>query len=235
MIKEAIEKVEQMSKPELLMDQWGRWWSTKQMQHIAQPKASSLSVDTLTGLVEYVAKIVETKEVFLFVENAFKVSCHGAKEILPSRQREHYGDATYQFAGFHFGEWLNLDNFIIGLQVMFEQGENTAAILKIVGNLSDSNVTTFSDDGVSQAVAAKVTLTKVENVEIPRILTLAPWRTFREIEQPKSEFIFRMRQVPNSAPQCALFDVGGDLWKIDAMEKIKEYLTRELPEILVIA
>ncbi len=235
MIKEAIDKIIEITKPELLKDEWGRLWATKNLVDISQPKATHLVVETLSGFVDYVKEVVQKKEIFILVESAKSVRCYGIDEVLPSRHREYYASANYQFSGFYFGQWMNLEDFIIGIQVMFQQDNNTAAILKIVGNLSDNTVTTFQDDGVSQSVQAKTSLTKVENVALPRMIELAPWRTFREIEQPKSKFIFRMRQQKEQPPACALFDVGGDLWKIEAMQRIKEYLEAALPDILVIA
>jgi hypothetical protein len=235
MIKEAIEKILSLAPNEMITDMFGREWSTKELHEFEEPVYPLLTVDTLTGFIDYVKEVVKTDNVFLFVESPFRVMCLGLQVIKPNLTRGLFGGALYEYHGFQFNNFVDLERFIIDLQVMFEQDDNTAKILKIVGNLADSSVTTFSDDGVSQAVASKTTLTKVENVEIPRIIELAPWRTFREIEQPKSKFIFRMRQQKEQPPACALFDVGGDLWKIEAMEKIKAYLEEKLPGILVIA
>jgi hypothetical protein len=67
-------------------------------------------------------------------------------------------------------------------------------------------------------------------------VTLAPYRTFREVEQPRSEFLFRLRnKAPDNLPECALFEADGGRWKLDAMLTIKEWLKDRKPILEVIA
>lgn len=62
---------------------------------------------------------------------------------------------------------------------------------------------------------------------MPNPVYLAPYRTFAEIEQPVSKFVFRME----SGPKAALFEADGGAWKNEAILKIKEYLQKELSGI----
>lgn len=133
-----------------------------------------------------------------------------------------------------FGKFIGLEEFIIGIQSKFVQDENTAAILKIVGNITDSTVTTFADDGVTQQVTAKTGIAKVENVALPNPVTLRPYRTFLELEQPASQFVFRMRQGVES-PSAGLFEADGGMWKHEAMQKIKAWLETNIPGVAVLA
>lgn len=65
---------------------------------------------------------------------------------------------------------------------------------------------------------------------IPSPVTLKPYRTFTEVEQPESQFVFRMKEDKYDGVQCALFEADGGAWKLGAMEYIKEYLERELED-----
>ncbi|OSA97223.1 hypothetical protein B2H85_16310, partial [Clostridium botulinum] len=58
-------------------------------------------------------------------------------------------------------------------------------------------------------------------------VALAPYRTFPEVQQPTSKFIFRMQQ----GPKAAIFEADGGAWRNQAMQSIKAYLQEELKEI----
>jgi len=64
----------------------------------------------------------------------------------------------------------------------------------------------------------------VSDVLVPNPVVLAPFRTFPEVIQPESKFIFRMQ----SGPQAALFEADGGAWRNEAMGRIKTYLEEQL-------
>lgn len=71
---------------------------------------------------------------------------------------------------------------------------------------------------------------------VPSPCSLQPFRTFLEVEQPASQFIFRMRG--DRSIECALFEADGGAWKREAMRNVKEYLTDKLagvPDIIIIS
>ena len=125
---------------------------------------------------------------------------------------------------FNFGQWYDVESFIIAMQSCFVQNEDSEKILKVVGNIKEEAVRQTGDDGISQQVTAKTGIATVENIKVPNPVVLAPFRTFREIAQPESKFVFRMQQ----GPRCALFEADGGAWKLDAMARIKEWLEIEL-------
>ena len=63
---------------------------------------------------------------------------------------------------------------------------------------------------------------------VPNPVKLRPYRTFVEVEQPVSEFVFRMKD--NNGITCALFEADGGAWKNTAMRNIKNYLESELED-----
>ena len=62
---------------------------------------------------------------------------------------------------------------------------------------------------------------------MPNPVELAPYRTFPEVEQPISKFIFRMQE----GPRAALYEADGGAWRNKAILSIKEYLQEELKEL----
>lgn len=75
-----------------------------------------------------------------------------------------------------------------------------------------------------------ILIARVENVVIPPRVKLAPYRTFIEIEQPESEFVFRARKA-DDLPHFALFEADGGAWRIESMKRIKAYLENKLKDM----
>jgi len=131
---------------------------------------------------------------------------------------------------FPWGQFMEPDNFIIMAQSRFVETEDLGKVRAIAGNVRSEEVIQFGDDGISQQVTAKSGIARVENVVIPPRVKLAPYRTFIEIEQPVSEFVFRAKKA-GELPHFALLEADGGAWRIEAMKRIKAYLEKELEGI----
>ncbi len=66
-------------------------------------------------------------------------------------------------------------------------------------------------------------------------IKLQPYRTFPEIAQPESEFIIRFKNSDGQRPSIAIFETTSGQWQARALNSIKNWLEREVPEVLVIA
>ncbi len=59
---------------------------------------------------------------------------------------------------------------------------------------------------------------------------------FLEIgEQPESEFVFRLRGDSQRMPQAAIFEADGGAWKVAAMDRIHQWLDRQIDGVTIIA
>jgi hypothetical protein len=134
---------------------------------------------------------------------------------------------------FPFGKYLPVNEFIINLQACFVQSDETAKILKIVGTIRDETIKTLNDDGVTQVVNVKSGIDRTAEANLPNPVRLQPYRTFPEIYQPSSPFVFRM-QSGSGLPTCGLFEADGGFWKIQAIDSIYAYLKGILPETVTI-
>lgn len=70
---------------------------------------------------------------------------------------------------------------------------------------------------------------KLVPVKVPNPVELAPFRTFTEVEQPTSPFVFRVRR-DGDAIMAALFAADADAWKNEAICRIRDYFDMELPD-----
>ena len=67
------------------------------------------------------------------------------------------------------------------------------------------------------------------DVIVPNPVFLAPYRTFQEIEQPFSNFVFRM--ADKQTPAFSLIEAEGGVWKNEAVSRIKEYFKKALADM----
>ena len=131
---------------------------------------------------------------------------------------------------FNFNNFIDHETFCINLQSKFIDDERTdrALLLKFAGTVEAGSVSEYGDDGISQKATIKTGIASKDEALVPSPAFLRPFRTFIEVEQPCSSFIFRMKQDKYNGIQCALFEADGGAWKIYAMDSIKAYLVKEL-------
>lgn len=91
----------------------------------------------------------------------------------------------------------------------------------------DSKVTTL-DNGVTQTVEARKGVALMGNVQVKPRVTLKPFRTFLEVEQPESEFILRL----NDSGEINLIGADGGAWKLEAVRNIAAYFEGKLGDMV---
>lgn len=226
LIKKALEYLVDLGQAETIQIN-NQTYSTRNLSHIKFPKPAELQVNSLSGLVEYIKSDFDNDYftgVLVHVVSHDKVQL--ISNILDDAGRETYMVAEAFSPKFSFGQYQDIESFNVAMQACFVQNQDSSKILQVVGNVKEEAVKTTGDDGVSQTVTAKAGIATVAEVRVPNPVMLAPYRTFLEVEQPESKFVFRMRQ----GPQCALFEADGGAWRLEAMERIKAYLAQELFE-----
>lgn len=222
MIKEALQYIVGMGKAEI-HEENGQTFSDKRLTLLEEPTAEPFTVHTLSGLVDYLKSNVDGGEpVILHVASPTEVKVESP--LNSDAERDSFIRAEALIPEFRFDSWYNTEEFNIKLQSCFVKNEDRDIVLKVVGNIEDEKVTAYKDDGVSQKVVARTGAANVGNVEVPNPVTLAPYRTFVEVLQPESDFVFRMKD----GPRCALFEADGGAWKNEAIDNIKKYLVASL-------
>lgn len=95
-------------------------------------------------------------------------------------------------------------------------------LLKFAGTVEAGTLVRYSDDGVSQKATIKNGIASKGDEIVPGVFTLTPYRTFLDVEQPASDFIFRMRE--NGDVKFAIFEADGGAWRNEARARIHTYL-----------
>ena len=63
---------------------------------------------------------------------------------------------------------------------------------------------------------------------VPNPVQLRPYRTFQEVDQPASKFVFRVGN--QEVPTFKLVEAENSIWKNQAIENVKRFLRDALPE-----
>ena len=226
MLVEAIEKILSLSGPKTVMLK-DLVYSTQKLVPVEPPKVVPLKVHTLSGFCDYV-NCGEVGTAYVLVEDHCTVT--GLSRLDPSHMsRQSFIVAKAPNFDFNFGQWYDLESFIISLQAFFAPSKQRDLVLSAVSGLKMTKGLLIRDDGVGQTVQTESGVSRVENTRLPNPITLKPFRTFLEVDQPESEFVFRIKETDGGAA-CKLVEADGGAWKVAAMERISMLLSDRITE-----
>lgn len=236
---EAIKRiqglVEEAYGAQLVESANGVQLSRRQLHRIDESRKlpTALTVHTLDALADYLTENpdeLELGRLAVHIADAGNVNVISTL-LAPESERAQYltARAVRPADSFRFGEFLDVESANILVQALFAEGEQRAIVLKLLGNVRDELLKTQADDGVKQEVTVRSGVQVLEKTVVPNPVTLAPFRTFPEVEQPESPFIFRLRKNPQGGVSAALFEADGGAWMLVAIERVREYLSGKLP------
>lgn len=213
MIRKALEYIvglgEANVKEYVLPDGEKGLYSDKPLQRLETPVpvAEKLYLHTLTGLVDYIKSGADKFADKMIVEVQSPTNVHLYSKLNEKRCREYLIEVDAMVPEFGFDRFYEQENFCIALQSKFVPNEDRELLLKFAGTV-------------------KTGLTSKGEALIPNPVVLKPYRTFLEVDQPESAFIFRMKE--GCGVECAIFEADGGTWQIEAMQNVKSYLEKEL-------
>jgi hypothetical protein len=240
-ITEAINRIIQLAQPNQI-EHAGLMYTDKGMHLLKDPIADPVEISTLQGLVDLyngqLDDMAKDGDVFFHVISSTSVEII-SRETDDFERRRCWVRATYPklVTPFRFGQWMDPESFVIGCQAGFqrtkiENEDGTFAadldyVLKVASNITAEAIDTSEDDGIAQKVAMRrgVVLKEQTNLK-PRVL-LAPYRTFAEIDQQLSQFVFRAR-IGGDSVNLALFEADGGRWHLSAIAAISEWLNEKI-------
>jgi hypothetical protein len=243
-IKEALQYLHALARPETVTVD-GRQYSTKGLTEIMEPTPSTVNVRTLTGLKDFLTANVDRldlSKLIVHVDSECEVRVY-SELFGPFVQRRYHITAKPDLLKMRFGEWIDNESFLIFLQACFldemekaagadgvvpdKLPNDRATLIRLASCITESGVKISGDDGVSQEVTVRQGIIMNGDERVPNPVTLRPFRTFCEVEQPTSRFVFRVRK----GPECLLVEADGGAWRNEARENIKAWLLANLPTI----
>lgn len=236
MLEKAINRIVELAKPNIVKH-GNDEYSDKKLYRIHNDLlAAPLELSTLSSLIEYIKRSNENQngnEYIVHVVSPTRVDLISTLNM--DRERETLVTVRAEVPRINFDNWMENEKILIAVQSQFVDDPETdrAAVLKFAGTVTSGSIKEYGDDGVTQKATVKHGVTsKVEGI-VPSPCRLRPYRTFIEVEQPASEFIFRMREGSSDTVLCALFEADGGMWKNEARRNIREYLEKELEDTAI--
>lgn len=200
---------------------------TKMYRLYDDPRPGTLKILSLTGILDYLKENIDSLNLDKLM---IHIIDHEKVALITSVQGESNERNTVLLSvregkNFPFEDWIEQERFIILVRSLFLQSNDRESILFQTSKINTESAITTGDDGVKQNIQIKKGISGhlVETSEIKPIVSLKPCRTFPEIDQPESEFLFRMKEN-NGKVFCALFEADNANWKNKARESIKEFL-----------
>jgi hypothetical protein len=244
MISNAIDRILRLDRQIITKEIDGRLYSKDALNRVPYPHESfpaPIGFSTLRGISEFALDLAQGlasaqglagEELFFHAESPKSVTLCGRLQPSNFNNRFCYAAAKlnhipFQFSTISLPRWLDLEMLVISLQSLFEETENREKIISMLGNLASENVTDQKDDGFQQKIQVKLGISQKSEVKLENPVTLKPYRTFRELDQPEGRYILRLDNKQQGGIHCALFEADGDLWKIEAMLSIKNFLHNE--------
>lgn len=217
--RDAIEKIQEGAKLENQVVKIGDHYYSKDNLNLVI-EADELSPDcfntnSLCAITEYINKNVNPvdaesgRRYIIHVDSPTKVILKREQNKIKSTHELVLCEAIG--GRFPFNQYILPEDFLIKLKTSFENDDkgNRNNLIVIASNISNKMEDSIVDDGISKTVTVKK-------------IVLIPHRTFTEVQQPASPFVFRIN-AEGREPRCALFDDNSGMWQIEAMENIRNY------------
>ncbi|EJF1310956.1 hypothetical protein JL773_01750 [Staphylococcus pseudintermedius] len=228
MIKEALAYLKNEFKKTEFYEVGKETYANENLKKIEEPVRKEVTVYSLSGLVDFIKDNFDNdKRLLVSVLNQQKIVVE--TQLNNNKKREIVIISLAYTPTICLDQFMSLEAFNIQLQSIFVKNDDVKNLLRILGNLRSSNIRNAGDNGVSQIVETKRGVTMAQEEVVPNPVRLKPFRTFTEIEQPESLFVFRLRESGNEI-QAGLFEADGGAWKNVARLSIKDYLIENLKE-----
>lgn len=243
MIAEAIKKVQELALAgdEIKTLKHGdQTFATRQLHRLPdEPPVESvvaLKVATLSSLAAYLNENPDDFEEGTFISVVAPTRVDVITPVLgEAAVRRTYAIAEARLPAIRTDQWLDLETIGVHLRTCFEQTPERDEVVSFLGSVSSSADVQTKDDGVSQSTTVRSGLSMLKEGKVPSPVTLQPFRTFHDVEQPESPYILRLRKSERDGVQAALFEADGGAWQHDAAEAVAEFLRVSVPTMKVFA
>lgn len=196
------------------------------------PTQKQIIVTTLTGVTDWLLS-EDGKEArekcIVHVHDHKKVTVYSSPDSY-YRERHQFIEATSLNDEFDFGRFMSVEDFVINASCKFVMDDALKNVIKVVSSLRATDVIQVEDDGISQKLTATRELNRIGEVKLEPFQILRPFRTFREIEQPESRFLLRIKRNGDELPRVALFNADNAEWKLVAMRSAADFIAANLTD-----
>jgi hypothetical protein len=229
MLKEFVNKLIELAAP-TTYEINGHTYASQDLERIDPPKYMPKSID-VTGL-DSVCKLVRNevkvvgRKIFVHIQGFNSVRVFSTYD--DQYERSYLYRCLADTPSVTVGRFNPYENAVIELRSLYIPNEDSAYLLKLLGSITSESKVTSSDNGVTQAVEAKSGIALSQMVEVKPRVSLKPFRTFIEVDQPESEFLLRI----SGDGKIGLFEADGGVWKLEATRNVAAYFEEDLKDLI---
>lgn len=231
MLKAMIEKIEKMAGPKVY-DIGDEHFASATLFRIDPKKDFPKSI-SLTGL-DSVCKMVVNEANDLFPGDQVLIQVEDYRKVRVFTTLDGEMDRCWLYEceadtpRVKTGTFMSHEEAVIQLQSLYIPNEDSKYLLKLLSSVSKESKVSSNDNGVSQTVEARSGIALTANVEVRPHVSLCPFRTFLEVEQPESMFLLRL----DNDGKIALIEADGGVWKLEATRNIAAYFEDKLGDLI---
>jgi len=233
MLKEAIEKIQEMSKPLIISKDEHTYVIAKNGDDFLEIRNSPdmiqpISLSSLAALVTFVQQeaIDLVDKLFISVDTPTKVTCFTSPQEEAQQLRTYLYSATAtDVPGWSEKVNMGFEEAIIALRTRFQHTPDLDYALQLLSSITSGSKVTLNDNGIATSVVTQRGISLQDNATIRPIVNLRPYRTFMEVDQPESSFLIRV-----SERAISFVEADGGMWRLSARRTVQSYLCATLEE-----
>ena len=230
MLKEAIEKIEEMSSP-LVYTEGGHSYvlyadHTEELRP-AIDSPETVMRNSLDALVQLVKKEQQSRQIFVSVTGHDEVDVYDSpSEDCRWKRNVLYNARAIDIPGWEPEVQMGFDQAAVALMTRFQDGGDREYTLTLLSQITTGAKVTYTDNGVASTIVTQKGAALAQNTTIKPLVKLRPYRTFQEIEQPEGIFLIRI-----SERGITFREADGGMWKLTARNTAKGWLQEQLQDM----
>ena len=230
MLKEAIEKISELSQP-MIWQEGGRSYalfSDHCMELRPEIDATeTLRMNSLDALVQVIKKERTASQTFVSVMNHDYVEVYDSPcEDSRWQRNVLYAAKAVDIPGWGDEVQMGFDQATVALMTRFQDGGDREYTLQLLSQITTGAKVTYTDNGVASTIVMQKGAALAQNMTIKPLVKLRPYRTFQEIEQPEGIFLIRI-----SERGITFREADGGMWKLTARNTAKAWLQEQLKDM----
>ena len=230
MLKEAIEKIEEMSSPLVYTEDDHSYVLYADHTEELRPAIDSpetVRLNSLDALVQLVKKEQQSRQIFVSVTGHDEVDVYDS----PSEDSRWKRNVLYNARAIDIPGWepevqMGFDQAAVALMTRFQDGGDREYTLTLLSQITTGAKVTYTDNGVASTIVTQRGAALAQNTTIKPLVKLRPYRTFQEIEQPEGIFLIRI-----SERGITFREADGGMWKLTARNTAKAWLQEQLQDM----
>lgn len=230
MLKEAIEKIEEMSSPLVYTEDDHSYVLYSDHTEELRPAIDSpetVRLNSLDALVQLVKKEQQDRQIFVSVTGHDEVDVYDS----PSEDTRWKRNVLYNARAIDIPGWepevqMGFDQAAVALMTRFQDGGDREYTLQLLSQITTGAKVTYTDNGVASTIVTQKGAALAQNTTIKPLVKLRPYRTFQEIEQPEGIFLIRI-----SERGITFREADGGMWKLTARNTAKAWLQEQLQDM----